>query len=149
MKDDFTILVADDDQNDAILLEKAIRANDIQNPLRFVRDGHEAIDYLEGSGKYSDRGKYPFPRVIISDLKMPRLSGLEFLEWLRKHPRCFVLPMILMSGSGLPADVERAYRLGVNSYFQKPASFQELVSVIGTAYRYWERAEVVKLDYHP
>jgi len=146
VKDDFTILVVDDDPNDAILLQKAIRANDITNPIQIVRDGGEAIDYLEGRGAYSDRGEFAFPKVIISDLKMPRLSGLELLEWLRKHPKCSVVPMILMSGSGLPRDVEQAYRLGVNSYFQKPSSFHELVDVIRTAYDYWTRAEVADLS---
>ena len=142
MAAEFVILVAEDDPNDAALLEKAIRKNGFEYPLRMVADGGEAICYLEGQGKYADRSQFPFPRVLITDLKMPRLNGLELLEWLRDHPKSYVLPTILLSGSSLLVDVVRAYRLGVNTYFQKPGSFGELVEIVRVAHEYWMRAVV-------
>src|SRR4051812_4172662 len=101
MHDDFPILIAEDSPDDATLLEKAIRKAGLKNPIRFVSDGHEAIEYLQGKGKYGNRAEFPFPRVIISDIKMPRLNGLELLDWLQRHPECSVIPTVLLSGSGL------------------------------------------------
>ena len=141
MQDGFTILVAEDSPDDAKLLEFAIRRAGLQNPVRFVADGYEAIEYLQGKGKFEDRREYPFPKVIISDLKMPRLNGLELLDWLHQHPECKVLPTVLMSGSGLEKDIEKAYQLGANSYFQKPSTLEELTSLMRLLTDYWARSE--------
>ena len=141
MPDGFTILVAEDSPDDAKLLEFAIRRAGLENPVRFVADGYEAIEYLQGKGKFGDRREHPFPRVIISDLKMPRLNGLELLDWLHQHPECKVLPTVLMSGSGLEKDIEKAYQLGANSYFQKPGTLEELTSLMRTLTDYWSRNE--------
>src|SRR5689334_13174535 len=116
MWEDFPILIAEDNPDDAKLLEAAIRRAGMNNKLCFVEDGYEAIDYLQGNGRYANRLEFPWPRIIISDIKMPRLNGLELLDWLHQHPECRIIPTVLMSGSALEGDVEKAYYLGANSY---------------------------------
>ena len=138
----FPILIAEDNSADAELMEMALDKAGFKGTVRFVGDGHEAVEYLKGEGQYEDRSKFPFPRVIISDLKMPRVSGLELLQWLRSHPRCHIVPLILLSGSGLTEDVAAAYKLGANTYFQKPAQFQELVTLLKNLGEYWAEGEV-------
>src|SRR4051812_24918994 len=122
MDADIVILVAEDDPNDVTLLELAIRKNGITAPVNVVRDGEEAVEYLEGKGRYADRQKYPFPSVIITDVKMPRRDGLEVVQWVRQHPKCSVMPIVMLSGSRIEQDVLKAYKLGANSYFTKPGS---------------------------
>ncbi len=99
MENDFSILIAEDDPNDVMLLEMAIRKNGITNPVNVVRDGEEAVEYLEGKGQYGDRHKFPFPNVIITDVKMPRRNGMEVVEWVRHHPKCSIIPIVMLSGS--------------------------------------------------
>ena len=131
------ILVAEDDENDVLLLERAFRKNGIDMPLQVCQDGAEAMAYLRAEGKYQDRDKYPFPRVLITDLKMPRCSGFDLLKWLKEHPECSVIPTIVFSSSTHPEDVTRAYQLGVNCYFQKPGTFDELVRVVRLVHEFW------------
>ena len=139
--DNFTILIAEDDPNDVMLLELAIRKNGIRNPVKVVRDGEEAIEYLEGKGQYKDRERFPFPSVIISDVKMPRRNGLEVIEWVRRHPRCSIIPIVMLSGSRIQNDVLSAYKLGANSYFTKPSTLDELSDLLKLAFEYWTRSE--------
>lgn len=110
-------------------------------PIRLiaVEDGGDATNYFEGNPPYEDRSKYPIPDVILLDLKMPRVNGFEFLEWLRsrgdKHQR--FIPVVVMSSSGMREDVDRAYALGANSYLVKPIEwnlFQARVQALGL---YW------------
>ena len=139
--DNFTILIAEDDPNDVMLLELAIRKNGITNPVKVVRDGEEAIEYLEGKGQYKDRERFPFPSVIISDVKMPRRNGLEVVEWVRRHPTCSIIPIVMLSGSRIQNDVLSAYRLGANSYFTKPSTLHELSELLKLSFEYWTRSE--------
>jgi CheY-like chemotaxis protein len=139
--DNFTILIAEDEPNDVMLLELAIRKNGIRNPVKVVRDGEEAIEYLEGKGQYKDRERFPFPSVIISDVKMPRRNGLEVIEWVRRHPRCSIIPIVMLSGSRIQNDVLSAYKLGANSYFTKPSTLDELSDLLKLAFEYWTRSE--------
>jgi len=139
--DNFTILIAEDDPNDVMLLELAIRKNGIRNPVKVVRDGEEAIEYLEGKGQYKDRERFPFPSVIISDVKMPRRNGLEVIEWVRRHPTCSIIPIVMLSGSRIQNDVLTAYKLGANSYFTKPSTLDELSELLKLAFEYWTRSE--------
>jgi CheY-like chemotaxis protein len=136
------ILIAEDNPQDVDLMKLALPRAGLNGPIRFVGDGREAVDYLEGKGDYGNRAENPFPRVIISDLKMPNVDGLELLRWLRSHPQCRIIPAILLSASALQADVSEAYRLGANTYFQKPGSFQELVNLLRELKEYWQRSEL-------
>jgi CheY-like chemotaxis protein len=139
MKSNYLILVVEDDDSDFFLLERAFRKNNIKNPIVRVKDGLEGLHYLQGSGDYTDREKFPFPDVIILDLKTPRMSGMELLAWIRDHPDCRVIPTVIMSSSQQDVDVSRAYELGANTYFVKPTTFEDLIQLTSTIQDYWRR----------
>ena len=138
--DNYTILVLEDDPNDALLLRLALEKNQIHNPVQIVRDGIEGVAYLTGEGKYADRRLYPFPKVIILDLKMPRMGGLDVLQFLAKNPELRVIPTLVLSSSSQESDVARAYAAGANTYLVKPGNFEDLQSLIKTVHEYWTRA---------
>jgi CheY-like chemotaxis protein len=145
MKHGFSILLAEDDENDFVLfshaLEQSARANNLMITVKLVRDGTEAIEYLAGEGKFADRVEYPFPDIVVLDLKMPRLSGLDVLAWLKGHEEYRRIPKILLSGSAEERDIDEAYRLGVNTYFQKPVSLVEFRELIHLIISYWARTQ--------
>ena len=136
------VMVADDDPDDVLLLKQAFQRNGLTLPVHHCLNGNEAISYLRGEPPFNDRDKYPFPRVLITDLKMPKCSGFELLQWLSEHPHCSVIPTIVLSGSAEDSDVTRAFQLGANCYFQKPSSFEHLVTLVKLAHDYWTRALV-------
>jgi len=139
MNEDFVILLAEDDVNDALLVERALLRADIHNPVMVVRDGQEAIDYLEGKGPFADRKNFPLPTVALLDIKMPKKNGLEVLEWVRHAGGGLkLLPVIIMSSSSIQADIDRAYQLGVNAYLVKPTAFDELVETLKTTTDFWK-----------
>jgi CheY-like chemotaxis protein len=139
MKPNYSILVVEDDDSDFFLLERAFRKNNIENPIFRVKDGLEGLHYLQGSNEYADRTKFPFPDVVILDLKTPRMSGLELLAWIRDHPECRVVPTVIMSSSQQDVDVSKAYELGANTYFVKPTTFQDLIELTNSIQDYWLR----------
>src|SRR5690242_19174183 len=126
MSKELVMLVAEDDPNDVTLLEHALKRNGVTVRAEIVPDGDQVIKYLRGDGAYADRARHPFPDILLLDLKMPLMSGVEVLEWLRNDKGCIALPVVMLSGSALSADVEHAYRLGVKTYFTKPHSVNEL-----------------------
>jgi len=131
------LLVIEDDENDAILLRRAF--DDINEDIcvRFVRDGQQAFAYLAGSGQYAERTLYPVPNLIVLDLKMPGPTGFDVLRWLRAQPSYLRVPVIVLSGSMWPGDIDEAYRLGANSYLVKPARRQDLEEVVQLASTFW------------
>src|SRR5215211_1970791 len=114
------ILLVEDDANDVMLMQLALTRTGRNTQLEVVRDGEEALHYLQRSGEFADRASHPYPNVIVIDLKMPRVDGLEVLRWLHEHPECPAIPTIVFSASRLDQDVREAYRLGASSYFVKP-----------------------------
>src|SRR3954453_19290551 len=136
MDRNLTILIIDDDPNDVLLLKKALTREGVNNPVQMVRDGGEAILYLQGKGEYSDRVKFPFPSVIFAHLKMPRMDGFTVLHWLRTHPECSVIPLIILAASKVDADVKKAYQMGANAYLVKPSNLEDLQSMVRTAYNF-------------
>src|SRR5688572_12723268 len=122
------ILLADDDPNDRFLLRRAFHRLGIQNPLFEVCDGAEAIQFLSGEGRYADREAYPFPGILLLDLQMPRVSGLEVLEWVRSKLTIPGLLIIVLSRSDELRQVNRAYALGANSFLTKPGRSEEHTS---------------------
>ena len=132
-----TVLLADDNEDDAHLVQLALKRASILQPLQIVADGLEAIDYLRGLGRYENRKEFPFPRVLITDLKMPRMNGFEVLEWLNNHPECSVIPTVVFSASSQEADVEKAYRMGASAYFRKPATLNELCELMKVVFNFW------------
>src|SRR5256885_7695243 len=130
MGSSFTVLVADDDPNDRMLIQLAIKRSEIPMETREVHDGEQVIQYLRGEGGYADRTRHPFPDLLLVDLKMPRMDGFAVLEWVRAHPECSFLPIIMLSGSGLEQDILEAHRRGVKAYFVKPSDFKELQELV-------------------
>lgn len=98
--------------------------------LQWVKDGAEAKEYLTGAGLFTDRSAFPVPSVVMSDLKMPRCSGLELVQWVRQQPNFKTLPLIILSASDQPADVGMAYKDGANWYLAKPSTFEDLVEML-------------------
>jgi CheY-like chemotaxis protein len=146
MKSRYSFLVAEDDENDVFFLRRAFQQAKIENPLHVVRDGQEAIDYLSGEGKFSDRSLYPLPHLFILDLKMPRKTGLDVLTWLQEQPELRCLPVLVLSSSAHRTDIERAYELGANAFVVKPASLEkrvELAQVLGTFWLEFNEGPIV------
>ncbi len=132
-----TILLIEDDPNDVILIQRAFSKADISNPIQVVENGEDAIAYLGGKDVYCDREQYPLPILVLLDLKLPRKSGHEVLEWAQQQPELTSIPIIVLSSSNHDSDVKRAYDLGANSYLIKPVSFDNLLEMIKTIYLYW------------
>jgi len=132
-----TILLVEDDANEVFLFERAFRKAQLTNPLCVARDGQEAIDFLNRQGTFSDRTGHPAPRLVLLDLKMPRKSGFEVLEWVRQQPALKQLIVVVLTSSDLEADINRAYDLGTNSYLVKPGTFEALVQLVKTVAAYW------------
>jgi len=139
MKTETDFLLVEDSPDDVYLVERAFSKSGEGHRLHVVTDGQKAIDYLMGVGIYQDREKHPIPRVILLDIKMPRVSGLEFLEWLhQKAPEPLrIIPVIVMSGSEEERDIKRAYELGANCYLVKPIPWQEFEEQMTTLNIFW------------
>ncbi len=132
-------LLVEDDQNDVFLVEREFCDAPASLRVATVANGVEAVRYLEGQGEYVDRSHFPLPEVILLDLKMPKLNGFEFLQWLRTQAPSALrqIPVVVMSSSSDRRDVSRAYALGVNCYMVKPIdweSFRERIRMLGI---YW------------
>lgn len=131
------ILLVDDDPNDRLLIERAFQKAGLKNALKTVPGGPEAIDYLRGLGKYSDRSRHPLPFLVLLDLKMPGVGGFEVLQWIRSQENLRRILVVVLTSSNLQADVDRAYELGANSYLVKPVEFDEMVSMVQRFEIYW------------
>ena len=131
------ILLVDDDEDDIILTKRAFERMRIGNPLQVANNGEQAIEYLSGTGSFADRAKHPLPTLILLDVKMPRKGGHEVLEWLKAQPQLRRIPVVMLTSSKDPADVNRAYDHGVNSYLVKPLSFDGLNEIARALNLYW------------
>lgn len=134
---DFILLLIEDDPNDILLIQRAFAKACLVNPLKIVRDGEEAVNYLAGIGAFADRTRFPLPSLILLDLKLPRKSGLEVLQWLRQQPVLKQTPVIVLTSSKETYDVNRAYELGANSYLVKPVGFEGLLELVKSIGMYW------------
>lgn len=115
-----TILLVEDNDEDAFLLRRALRLEKITCQLHVAQDGQEAIEYLDGVGRYADRAKYPFPNLVLLDLKLPYVHGFEVLAWTATQPACRDLRIIILTSSGEERDRDKADQFGIKSYFIKP-----------------------------
>jgi CheY-like chemotaxis protein len=138
-----TILYADDDAEDRMLVKDAWAENRLANELHFVEDGEELMDYLRRRGKYANLADLPLPGMILLDLNMPRKDGREALQEIKADPRLRSIPVVVLTTSKAEEDILRAYDLGVNSFILKPVTFQSLVDLTLTLSKYW--FEVVEL----
>ena len=141
-----TILVVDDDLTDLKLIEAAFRASGVKDPIHKIQGGEEAIAYMMGAGKYSDRGRYPYPTFITIDLKMRGKDGLAVLEHLRKNPEWAIIPTVVLSGSRDLDDIKKSYMLGASSYHVKPGTLDGLRLQLKVLHDYWMTCEVPEVD---
>ncbi len=125
-----TVVIADDDEDFVALLRAAFESANLQNPIQSVNDGHRLVDYLTGKGPCADRQEYPLPLVLFLDVRLPRRSGFEVLQWLRRHPEFHGMHVIMLSGIEIDGDAERARQLGAEAYLVKPCNFQKLVEML-------------------
>lgn len=129
------VLLVEDNPDDVELTLRALKRARLLNPVQVVRDGAEAIEFLfGGEGR---EGREGLPRVVLLDLKLPRVSGLEVLERIRKEESTRSLPVVILTSSREEPDVQRAYELGVNSYIVKPVEFEKFVAAVGEVGLYW------------
>jgi CheY-like chemotaxis protein len=136
---DNAILLVEDEPNDAFFFEHCLKRADIENPLRVVRDGVEALEYLQGAGRFADREQYPVPCLVLLDLKLPRATGFEVLEHMRDHPELRRLIVLVLTSSSSHQDIIRSYDLGANAYLVKPSDARELGDIVKTIKEFWLR----------
>ena len=137
MSDSATILLAEDREDDIILIQRAFKAGGIRYPLMVVRDGEEAIAYLSGAGRYSNRELYPIPALFLLDLTLPVTDGFEVLRWVRSRPDLKDIPVIVLTASDRIRDVNQAYRLGAYSFLVKTLDFLDAISLAQSISEYW------------
>ncbi|HUE93494.1 response regulator [Pseudomonas sp.] len=137
------ILIADDDQDDCMMAREAFRECHIPNPLHFVHDGEELMNYLKHRPPYEDEARYPLPGLILLDLNMPRMDGREALLEIKSDSLLGSIPVVILSTSSADEDILRSYAIGVNSFITKPSSFSGLLEVVKNLGRYW--LEIVEL----
>jgi len=138
-----TILMADDDEDDRLMAEEALKEAKLLNPVKFVKDGEELLDYLYQRGEYSNGNSAPRPGLILLDLNMPRKDGREALREIKADPELKQIPIVVLTTSVAEEDIYRTYDLGVNSYITKPVAFEGLVDVMKHLANYW--FNIVKL----
>jgi CheY-like chemotaxis protein len=131
------ILIAEDNDDEILLIRRAFRKANIINPLHVVRDGEEAVAYLKGEGQYARRAEYPLPSLLLLDLKMPKKDGFDVLRWVRSQPGLSTLRVVVLTCSEDVRDVNRAYQLGANSFLVKPVDLSQFVELTIALQGYW------------
>ena len=131
-----TILQVDDDPNDVYLLKHAMNKVGVANPVQVASDGQQAIDYLRGAGKFADRRKFPFPCLVLLDLKLPYVMGLDVLKWIREQSGTAAI-VLLLTASAEEADIASAYRLGANGFLVKPSEASKLEEMVKAIRDFW------------
>lgn len=137
MATDRPILLVEDNPDDEALTLRAFNKNRIVNQVIVARDGVEALDYLFGTGNHADRDTNVMPAVVLLDLKLPRIDGLEVLRRIRANDRTRLLPVVVLTTSKEQKDIYEAYSLGANSYIRKPVDFENFIQAVGQLGLYW------------
>lgn len=131
------ILLVEDDPNDAELTQRALKKHGLANKLHLVKDGEEALEFLFGTGAYAGRPHDANPKVILLDLKLPKVDGLEVLKRIKADGRTRMIPVVILTSSKERRDVATSYGLGVNSYITKPVEFEQFVKAVSEMGLYW------------
>ncbi|MEW6302927.1 MAG: response regulator [Verrucomicrobiota bacterium] len=134
------VLLVEDNEDDAFFMQRAWKHGDVPCQLLVVKDGRQALDYLEGVGKYGNREQYPLPCLVLLDWKLPYLMGEEVLRLLRKQPAFKSLPVLVLSSSVQVSDIDRAYQCGANAYLEKPSTDSGLVKLVNLIKSFWLEA---------
>ena len=137
MKQDGVILLVEDNPDDEALTLRALKKNNVANEVVVARDGVEALDYLFGTGAHAGRDRGQMPQVVLLDLNLPRLDGLEVLKRIRSEPTTQIVPVVVLTSSKEDRDLVESYRLGANSYVRKPVDFLEFVEAARQLGLYW------------
>ena len=137
MKEQRLILLVEDNDDDVELTLRALRRNRVANSVDVVRDGAEALEYLFATGAYAARDVRDTPNLVLLDLKLPKVGGLEVLERLRADPRTRRLPVVILTSSNVESDLARSYDLGANSYIRKPVDFAQFMEAVNQLGLYW------------
>jgi two-component system response regulator len=132
-----SILLVEDNDDDLELTLRALRLNNITNETVIARDGADALDYLYGQGKYAGRNTADLPQVVLLDLKLPKVDGLEVLRHLRAQPLTKHLPVVILTSSNEEVDLIDGYRSGANSYIRKPVDFGQFIEAVRSLGLYW------------
>jgi CheY-like chemotaxis protein len=139
-------MVVDDDPNDLFLIEAGFRSVGVTDPIHTINGGQEAIDYMMGNGKYSDREVYAYPTFITTDLKMPVKDGFAVLQHLKNNPEWAVIPTVVLTSSADLDDIKKAYMLGASSFHVKPYGLDRLRVLLKVLHDYWMTCEVPQVD---
>jgi CheY-like chemotaxis protein len=131
------ILIIEDSQDDIELIMRVLRKNNLTNEVKVIDDGQEALDFLMGKGKYGDKAVGDNPRVILLDLKLPRVSGMEILREVKANQHTRHIPVVVLTSSKELPDLDECYKLGVNSYIVKPVQFEDFVKAVTDVGFYW------------
>lgn len=137
MKEQRLILLVEDNDDDVELTLRALRRNRVANRVEVVRDGAEALDYLNAAGSFAGRDSDDLPQLVLLDLKLPKVGGLEVLERIRTDPRTKRLPVVVLTSSNVESDLARSYDLGANSYIRKPVDFTQFMEAVNQLGLYW------------
>jgi CheY-like chemotaxis protein len=136
-----TILLVEDNDDDAFMFKRALKKSGIMNPLHVATDGRQALDYLGGRGNDADLERHPRPFIAFIDLKLPYIDGFEILEWIGRQPSLSTLIAIVLSSSNQNGDQEKAYALGARSYLIKPPSPEDILRLMKSLESFWDRTE--------
>ncbi len=131
------ILLVEDNPNDVELALRALKKNNLANRVLTVKDGAEALDYIFGRGTHRERNVENVPRVILLDLKLPKVDGIEVLRAIRSDERTKYIPVVILTSSSEERDIVETYKLGVNSYIVKPVNFEKFIDVVRELGYYW------------
>ncbi len=131
------ILLVEDNPNDVELTLHALKHHNLANQIEVARDGAEALDFMFCRGSYADRNSLEGPRLILLDMKLPKVDGLEVLKQIKADPKLKKIPVVMLTSSKQEHDLVESYRLGVNSYIQKPVDFEQFVEVVRQMGMYW------------
>ena len=145
---DLAILIIDDDADDRFMTEKAFRKIGANDTIRSVASVASAMTYLNGEGEYSERVKFPFPSLVMTDLKMPMDDGFALLEQIKNNPQWKMIPILVLSSSVDSDDIKRSYAMGASCYLEKPVSHPELCRMLKLFYDFWRECHIPNIDIH-
>lgn len=131
------ILLVEDNEDDVFIMQNAIKRAGIKSPVFVAEDGRKALDYVEGQGPFADRARFPFPQLMLLDLKLPEVHGFDVLRTIRANTALPPLLIIILTSSDQDSDIERAYRSGANSYLVKPPTPDKLAAMVKVLSEYW------------
>jgi two-component system response regulator len=142
-----TVLLVEDEANDVFFMQEAMKKAGVLNPIRVASDGQQAIDYFKGAGQFANREEFPLPCLVLLDLKLPYVMGLDVLKWIRQQPGLPAI-VVILSSSKEEEDIATAYRLGANGYLVKPPDLGKLLDMARSIKDFWLTQNTPPPDSH-